>query len=106
VQKYVLLTAHVYDTLGIVIGKAAWARLAPQQQAMVEKVLVETAKWTNVGVIAGELEDEKFLRDKGMTVAPVNRQLFLERIVKRSTPEQVGARPGDYAKLQALAGAN
>jgi TRAP-type C4-dicarboxylate transport system substrate-binding protein len=106
VQKYVLLTAHVYDTLGIVIGKAAWARLAPQQQAMVEKVLVETAKWTNVGVIAGELEDEKFLRDKGMTVTPVNRQLFLERIVKRSTPEQVGARPGDYAKLQALAGAN
>jgi hypothetical protein len=41
-----------------------------------------------------------------MTVAPVNRQLFLERIVKRSTPEQGGARPGDYAKLQALAGAN
>ena len=107
VQKYVQLTAHVYDTLGIVIGKAAWARLAPPQQAMVEKVLVETAKWTNVGVIAGELEDEQFLRGKGMTVTPVNRQSFLERIAKRATPEQQGARPGDYAKLQALAaGAN
>ncbi|MBN8758648.1 MULTISPECIES: sialic acid TRAP transporter substrate-binding protein SiaP [Variovorax] len=106
VQKYVQLTAHAYDTLGIVIGKAAWARLAPPQQAMVEKVLAETAKWTNVGVIAGELEDEQFLRGKGMTVTPVNRQLFLERIVKRATPEQQGARPGDYAKLQALAGAN
>eukprot|EP01035_Chromulina_nebulosa_P011342 gene11342-15175_t len=103
VQKYVQLTAHAYDTLGIVIGKAAWARLAPPQQAMVEKVLAETAKWTNVGVIAGELEDEQFLRGKGMTVTPVNRQLFLERIVKRATPEQQGARPGDYAKLQALA---
>jgi len=102
VQKYVLLTSHVYDTLGIVIGKAAWGRLNPQQQAMVEKVLVETAKWTNVGVIAGELEDEKFLRDKGMTVSPANRQLFQERVVKRSTPEQLGARPGDYARLQAL----
>ncbi|BEP41816.1 sialic acid TRAP transporter substrate-binding protein SiaP [Variovorax sp. V15] len=102
VQKYVLLTAHVYDTLGIVIGKAAWGKLAPQQQAMVEKVLVETAKWTNVGVIAGELEDEKFLRDKGMTVSPANRQLFQERVVRRSTPEQLGARPGDYARLQAL----
>ncbi|SEF32048.1 tripartite ATP-independent transporter solute receptor, DctP family [Variovorax sp. NFACC28] len=103
VQKYVLLTAHVYDTLGIVIGKAAWGRMTPQQQAMVEKVLVETAKWTNVGVIAGELEDEKFLRDKGMTVTQANRQPFLERVVKRSTPEQLGARPGDYARLQALA---
>lgn len=102
VQKYVLLTAHVYDTLGVVIGKAAWGKLTPQQQTMVEKVLVETAKWTNVGVIAGELEDEKFLRDKGMTVSPANRQLFLERVVKRSTPEQLGARPGDYARLQAL----
>ncbi|RUR67848.1 C4-dicarboxylate ABC transporter substrate-binding protein [Variovorax guangxiensis] len=102
VQKYVLLTAHVYDTLGIVIGKAAWGKLTPQQQAMVEKVLVETAKWTNVGVIAGELEDEKFLRDKGMTVSPANRQLFQERVVRRSTPEQLGARPGDYARLQAL----
>ncbi|WP_395350836.1 TRAP transporter substrate-binding protein DctP [Variovorax sp. UC122_21] len=28
VQKYVQLTAHVYDTLGIVIGKAAWAKLS------------------------------------------------------------------------------
>ena len=102
VQKYVLLTAHVYDTLGIVIGKAAWGRLNPQQQAMVEKVLVETAKWTNVGVIAGELEDEKFLRDKGMTVTQANRLPFLERVGKRSTPEQMGARPGDYARLQAL----
>jgi len=102
VQKYVLLTSHVYDTLGIVIGKAAWGRLNPQQQAMVEKVLADTAKWTNVGVIAGELEDEKFLRDKGMTVSPANRQLFQERVVRRSTPEQLGARPGDYARLQAL----
>jgi tripartite ATP-independent transporter DctP family solute receptor len=102
VQKYVQLTAHVYDTLGIVIGKAAWGKLTAPQQAMVEKTLAETAKWTNVGVIAGELEDEQFLRGKGMTVSPVNRQLFLERIVKRSTPEQLGARPGDYARLQAL----
>lgn len=77
-------------------------RLNPQQQAMVEKVLVETAKWTNVGVIAGELEDEKFLRDKGMTVTQANRLPFLERVGKRSTPEQMGARPGDYARLQAL----
>lgn len=107
VQKYVQLTGHIYDTLGIVIGKAAWAKLTPAQQAMVEKTLVETAKWTNVGVIAGELEDEQFLRGKGMTVSPVNRQAFLERIAKRSTPEQFGARPGDYAKLQALgSGAN
>ena len=45
---------------------------------------------------------EKFLRDKGMTVSPANRQLFQERVVKRSTPEQLGARPGDYARLQAL----
>jgi len=42
-----------------------------------------------------------------MTVSPVNRQPFLERIARRATPEQFGARPGDYAKLQALAaGAN
>ncbi len=106
VQKYVQLTAHVYDTLGIVIGKDAWARLTPPQQAMVEKVLTDTAKWTNVGVIAGELEDEQFLRSKGMTVSTVNRQPFLERIARRSTPEQLGARPGDYARLQALAGPN
>lgn len=107
VQKYVQLTAHVYDTLGIVIGKAAWAKLSAPQQAMVEKTLADTAKWTNVGVIAGELEDEQFLRGKGMTVSPVNRQLFLERIAKRSTPEQLGARPGDFRRLQALAsGAN
>lgn len=44
----------------------------------------------------------QILRDKGMTVSPANRQLFLERVVKRSTPEQLGARPGDYARLQAL----
>ena len=70
-------------------------------------MLVDGAKWTNVGVIAGELEDEQFLRSKGMTVSPVNRQPFLERIARRATPEQFGARPGDYAKLQALAaGAN
>jgi tripartite ATP-independent transporter DctP family solute receptor len=107
VQKYVQLTAHVYDTLGIVIGKAAWAKLSAPQQAMVEKTLADTAKWTNVGVIAGELEDEQFLRGKGMTVSPVNRQLFLERIAKRSMPEQLGARPGDFRRLQALAsGAN
>ena len=107
VQKYVQLTAHVYDTLGIVIGKEAWAKLTPQQQALMEKVLSETAKWTNVGVIAGELEDEQSLRGKGMTVSTVNRQPFVERIARRSTPEQLGARPGDYAKLQALAsGAN
>lgn len=36
---------------------------------MVEKMRVEIAKWTNVGLIAGELEDEKFLRDKSVTMS-------------------------------------
>lgn len=102
VQKYVQLTAHVYDTLGVVIGKTAWARLAPAQQTMVEKILSDTAQWTSVGVIAGELEDEQFLRDKGMTVSHVNRQPFLDWFVKRAAPEQLGIRPGDFARLQAL----
>ncbi|MCY1251791.1 hypothetical protein D9M72_656210 [compost metagenome] len=55
-------------------------------------------------MIASELEDEQFLRSKGMTVLPVNRLPLLERVAKRSTPEQMGVRPGDFAKLQALAG--
>lgn len=104
VQKYVQLTGHMYDVLGIVIAKDTWAKLTPALQTMVDKVLGDTAKWTNVGVIAGELEDEQFLRGKGMTVSTVNRQPFVERIAKRSTPEQFGARPGDYGRLQALAG--
>lgn len=102
VQKYVQLTSHVYDTLGIVISKEAWAKLTPAQQTMVEKVLSDTAKWTSVGVISGELEDEQFLRDKGMTVSHISRQPFLDWFVKRAAPEQLGIRPGDFVRLQAL----
>lgn len=103
VHKHLLLSAHSYDTLGIVIGKAAWARLSAAQQALVHKALADAGRWINVAVIAGELQDQQFLRDQGMTLAQADRKLFLERVMKRSTPEQMGVRPGDFARLQSLA---
>lgn len=102
-QKYVALTAHIYDITSIVVGKAAWDRLSPDERAIVDKAVKKAALWVGVGVVSQELVDEENLKSKGMTILRVNREAFRDRMRAHARPEALGIRPGDYERLQDIA---
>ncbi|HEY3049401.1 MAG TPA: TRAP transporter substrate-binding protein DctP [Polaromonas sp.] len=102
VQKYVALTSHIYDNLGIVVNGPAWNRLSREQQDLMEKVLADAALWASVSIISAEMQDEQTLKEKGMTILRADRDLLRERVVQFASPEQLGLRSGDYERLRGM----
>lgn len=103
-QRFVLLTAHIYDLTSVVVGRAAWQKLTPEDRAIVARHVKKAALWVGIGVISQELVDEESLRAHGMTIVRVNRTPFRDRMRQFAAAEVLGVRPGDYVRLQAIAG--
>lgn len=103
-QRFVMLTAHIYDITSVVVGRSAWDKLTPEDRRIVARNVKKAALWVGIGVISQELVDEESLRAQGMAVVRVNRAPFRERMRQFAPPEVLGVRPGDYARLQAIAG--
>ena len=102
VQKSIMLTGHIVDGLVTQIAPHVWSKLTDAEKKIFTEVTQEAAARATAQIIKreGELVDE--FRKKGLNIVQVNRQSFVDAVLKNSTPESLGYDRKDYDRIVAL----
>ncbi|CAO3451930.1 sialic acid TRAP transporter substrate-binding protein SiaP [Azospirillum sp.] len=102
VQKQIILTGHIIDSLNTIISKSLWAKLSPEDRQAFTEVTQEAAARSTAEIQAKEKELVEAFRQKGLTVTEVNKAEFKDVVMKAVTPESAGYRKADWEAIQAL----
>jgi tripartite ATP-independent transporter DctP family solute receptor len=103
VQKHIMLTGHVIDTLNTVIGGALWKRLSDADKAIFVQAMQQGS------LFAGQLirdEDDKLRQEiikAGTTqIHVVDKEAFRKAVLATSKPADFGFVQSDYEQLIAI----
>ena len=102
VQKYIILTGHIVDSLATQIAPHVWTKLSDQEKKIFTDVTQEAAAHATAEIQKreGELADE--FRKKGLTVTAVDKKSFQDAILKNVTFESMGYSKADWDKIQQI----
>jgi tripartite ATP-independent transporter DctP family solute receptor len=102
VQKYIILTGHIIDSLATQVAPHIWTRLSDQEKKIFTDVTQEAAAKATAQIQKreGELADE--FRKKGLTVTAVDKKSFQDAILKNVTFESMGYSKADWEKIQQI----
>jgi len=102
VQKYVILTGHIVDSLATQIAPHVWSKLSDPEKKIFTDVTLEAAASATADIQKreGELVDE--FRKKGLTVTAVDKKSFQDAILKNVTFESMGYSKADWDKIQQI----
>jgi tripartite ATP-independent transporter DctP family solute receptor len=102
VQKHIILTGHILDSLSTQIGGHVWAKLSDAEKKLFTEVMQQAAaSATNqIKKREGELVDE--FRKKGLNVHAVDRKSFQDAVMKTVTLESMGYTKSDWERIQAI----
>jgi len=102
VQKHILLTGHIVDALITQIAPHVWNKLSDADKKIFTEVTQEAAARASAQIIKreGELVDE--FKKRGINVTTVNRQSFVDAVLKSFTPESLGYERKDYDRIVAI----
>ena len=102
VQKYIILTGHIVDSLATEIAPHVWSRLSEEERKIFTDVTQEAAAHATAEIQKreGELVDE--FRKKGLTVTAVDKKSFQDAIQKNIPMESMGYIKADWDRIQAI----
>ena len=102
VQKYIMLTGHIVDSLTTQIAPHVWTKLSDADKKIFTDVTQEAAQKATAEITKheGELVDE--FKKKGITVTAVDKKSFQEAINKAVSLESMGYQKADWDKIQAI----
>jgi TRAP-type C4-dicarboxylate transport system substrate-binding protein len=102
VQKYVILTGHIIDSLATQVAPHIWTKLSDPEKKIFTDVTLEAAASATADIQKreGELADE--FRKKGLTVTAVDKKSFQDAILKTVTFESMGYSKADWDKIQQI----
>ena len=102
VQKYIVLTGHIVDSLATQVAPHVWSKLSDQEKKIFTDVTQEAAAKATAQIQKreGELADE--FRKKGLTVTAVDKKSFQDAILKNVTFESMGYSKADWEKIQQI----
>jgi tripartite ATP-independent transporter DctP family solute receptor len=102
VQKYIILTGHIVDSLATQVAPHVWSKLSDQEKKIFTDVTQEAAAHATADIQKreGELVDE--FRKKGLTVTAVDKKSFQDAILKNVTFESMGYSKADWEKIQQI----
>jgi TRAP-type C4-dicarboxylate transport system substrate-binding protein len=102
VQKHIILTAHIVDSLATQIAPHVWTKLSDADKKIFTDVTQEAAAKATAEITKheGELADE--FRKKGLTVTAVDRKSFQDAITKTVPLESMGYQKADWDRIQAI----
>ncbi len=102
VQKYVILTGHIIDSLATQVAPHVWSKLSDPEKKIFTDVTLEAAASATADIQKreGELTDE--FRKKGLTVTAVDKKSFQDAILKNVTFESMGYSKADWDKIQQI----
>ncbi len=102
VQKAIMLTGHIVDGLTTQIGPHVWSKLSDAEKKIFVDVTREAAARATDKIKKREAELVDEFKKKGLQVVQVNRQSFVDAVLKNSSPESMGYQKGDYEKIVAI----
>ena len=102
VQKAIMLTGHIVDGLTTQIAPHVWTKLTDQEKAMFTEVTLQAAANATADIKKREAELVDEFKKKGLQIVNVNRQSFVDAVLKFSTPESMGYDRKDYDRIIAI----
>jgi tripartite ATP-independent transporter DctP family solute receptor len=102
VQKHIMLTGHIVDGLVTQIGPHVWNKLNDAEKKVFTDVTQEAAARATAQIIKRETELVDEFKKKGINIVQVNRQSFIDAVLKNATPESLGYDRKDYDRIVAL----
>jgi tripartite ATP-independent transporter DctP family solute receptor len=102
VQKAIILTAHIVDSLATQIAPHVWNKLSDQDKKIFTDVTQEAAAKATAEITKheGELADE--FKKKGLQIINPDKKSFQDAIQKTITMESMGYSKADWDKIQAI----
>ena len=100
VTKYVTKTAHFVGTGAVILSKAVWDKLTPEQQKIMEEEFIRGAKLNNDMNTADEAEAQKKLEALGMVFNEIDLTQFRQR-AKTWFDNNKNITPGVYDTIMA-----
>jgi TRAP-type C4-dicarboxylate transport system substrate-binding protein len=102
VQKHIILTGHIIDSLITQVGPHVWNKLSEADKATFTAVMQEAAAGATGDIRKRETELVDELRKKGNNVVAVNRDEFRDRILKAVDMATMGYERKDWDRIQAI----
>ena len=101
VQKAIMLTGHIVDGLTTQIAPHLWNRLSDAEKKMFMDVTQEAATRATAKIKKREAELVDEFKKKGLQIVQVDRQSFVDAVLKNRPLESLGYTRADYDKIQA-----
>ena len=102
VQKAIMLTGHIVDGLTTQIAPHVWNKLTDQEKQIFTEVTREAAARATAQIKNREAELVDVFKAKGLQIVQVNRQSFVDAVLKNAPLESMGFTRADYDRIVAL----
>jgi tripartite ATP-independent transporter DctP family solute receptor len=102
VQKHIMLTGHIVDGLTTQVAPHVWNKLSDAEKKIFTDVALEAAARASALIKKREAELVDEFKKKGLGVHTVNRQSFVDAVLKSKSVESLGYERKDYDRIVAI----
>jgi tripartite ATP-independent transporter DctP family solute receptor len=102
VQKHIMMTSHIVDGLTTQVAPHVWTKLSDAEKKIFADVALEAAARATAQIKKREAELVEEFKKKGITIHQVNRQSFVDAVLKTKTVESMGFDKKDYDRIVAI----
>jgi TRAP-type C4-dicarboxylate transport system substrate-binding protein len=102
VQKAIMLTGHIVDGLTTQVAPHVWTKLTDAEKKIFSDVALEAAARASAQIKKREAELVDEFKKKGLAIVQVNRQSFVDAVLKAKPLESLGFDKKDYDRIVAI----
>jgi tripartite ATP-independent transporter DctP family solute receptor len=99
VQKHIMLTGHIVDGLTTQVAPHVWNTLSDAEKKIFSEVALEAAARASAAIKKREAELVDEFKKKGIVINTVNRQSFVDAVLKTKSVESMGFDKKDYDRI-------
>lgn len=102
VQKYIILTGHITESLITIVGAPTWTKLPAADRKLFDEVLWEASNKATQDILAAEAALVTDFEKRGKTVVKVDRGPFIQAVQKSLTAPDAPWSKDLFDKVQSL----
>jgi TRAP-type C4-dicarboxylate transport system substrate-binding protein len=102
VQKYIILTGHITESLVTIVGAPTWSKLSDADKKVFNEVLWEASTRSTSDIVAAENALVSDFEKRGKTVVKVDRGPFIQAVQKAVTAPDAPWSKELYDRVQAI----
>ncbi|MBL0087167.1 MAG: sialic acid TRAP transporter substrate-binding protein SiaP [Ideonella sp.] len=102
VQKHIMLTGHIVDGLTTQVAPHVWTKLSADEKQIFTEVALEAAARASAQIKKREAELVEEFKKKGLGVHQINRQSFVDAVLKAKPVESLGYDRKDYDRIVSI----